>query len=345
MNQTSGVYQFTHPGGEDIYLFHLTNNRGTEVRVTNLGAITTACILQTAKGPLNILLGFDDVRDYLDKNYLDAYPYFGAAIGRYANRIANGHFTIDEKQYQVTCNQPPHHLHGGDNGFDKKIWRIKQYDPVKARLQLSYTSPDGEEGFPGTLETELEITLTNDNELIYAFTAVTDHPTAVNLTHHDYFDLDPLVPGIGDQQVQIEADYLLAQDESFVVTGELLPVRETVFDFRQPKPISRDADPVKGYDQSFVINDVKKDMPVASAFSANTGIKLEVFTTAPVVHFYTGRYVPLLNGKFGPFSGFCFETQIHPNAVNIPSFPDTILRPGNIYTQKTIYRLSAGELK
>lgn len=342
MIETSGIYQFTHPGGEDIYLFHLINKQGTEVRVTNLGAITTAFIVPTIKGPVNIVLGFDKVADYLSPDYLAAYPYFGAAIGRYANRIANGKFTIDGQSYEVTCNQPPHHLHGGQEGFDKKIWQVKAYDAANAQLILTYKSVDGEEGFPGELNTELQIDLTNENELVYTFRATTDQPTVVNLTHHDYFDLDPLSEGINAQLVQIDADHWLAQNDSFVVTGELIPVNEA-FDFRVPKPIGQDADPVKGYDQSFVVN--KSGGPVASAFSTKTGLKLEVFTTAPVVHFYTGRYIPLLNGKFGPFSGYCFETQVHPNAINIPSFPDTILRPGETYEQQTTYRVSAEVVK
>lgn len=343
MIQTSGIYQFTHPGGEDIYLFHLINKHGTEVRVTNLGAITTAFIVSTNQGPVNIVLGFDKVADYMSEDYLAAYPYFGAAIGRYANRIANGKFTIDGRSYEVTCNQPPHHLHGGHEGFDKKVWQVKAYDAAKAQLILTCTSIDGEEGFPGKLITELQVDLTNENELVYTFRATSDQPTAVNLTHHDYFNLDPLSKGIGEQLVQIDADFWLAQNESFVVTGEIVPVADTAFDFRVPKAIGRDADPVKGYDQSFVVN--KSRGPVASAFSPNTGLKLEVFTTAPVVHFYTGRYIPLLNGKFGPFSGYCFETQVHPNAINIPSFPRTILRPGETWEQRTGYRVSAERVK
>ncbi|MDF2388043.1 galactose mutarotase [Nostoc ellipsosporum NOK] len=343
MNQTSGIYQFTHPGGEDIYLFHLINKQGTEVRVTNLGAITTAFILQTTKGPVNIVLGFDQVADYISPEYLAAYPYFGAAIGRYANRIANGHFFIDGKTFEVTRNQPPHHLHGGNNGFDKKVWQVKNYDPENAQLTLTYTSPDGEEGFPGQLDTELRIHLTNDSELIYTFHATADQPTAVNLTHHDYFDLDPSSNGIGEQLVQINASHWLAQDASFVVTGELIPVEATTFDFREPKPIGQDADPVKGYDQSFVIDPTEG--AAATAFSPRTGLTLEVFTTAPVIHFYTGRYIPLLSGKFGPFSGYCFETQVHPNAINIHSFPNTVLRPGEKYEQRTVYRVSGEVLK
>ncbi|WP_028786374.1 aldose epimerase family protein [Terrimonas ferruginea] len=342
MIQTSGIYQFTHPGGEDIYLFHLINKQGTEVRVTNLGAITTAFIVPSTKGPVNIVLGFDKVADYLSPDYLAAYPYFGAAIGRYANRIANGKFMIDGQSCEVTCNQPPHHLHGGHEGFDKKIWQVKSYDAANAQLILKYKSIDGEEGFPGELNTELQINLTNENELIYTFRATTDQPTAVNLTHHDYFDLDPLSKGINGQLVQINADHWLAQNESFVATGELIPVA-AAFDFRIPKPIGQDADPVKGYDQSFVIN--RSGGPAASAFSINTGLKLEVFTTAPVVHFYTGRYIPLLNGKFGAFSGYCFEAQVHPNAINNPSFPDTILRPGDTYEQQTTYRVSTEAVK
>lgn len=342
MEKIKKQFCFTHSSGEDIYLFTLSNAKGTEVCITNYGAIITSFKIHHANGIINdIVLGFDKVEDYLSEQYLAGYPYFGAAIGRYANRIKNGEFIIDDKKYFLKKNKVTDHLHGGDNGFDKKVWIGGSSS--KNTLTLKYKSIDGEEGYPGNLETELRFGLTDNNELIYEYTASTDKPTAVNLTHHSYFNLNNGQGNIGDHLVKINAATILEQDTNFVVTGKQLPVENTLYDFTKTRRIDENWNVNDGYDQTYVIENINILNPVAEAYSKKSGLTLQVFTSEPVVHFYTGKWIPDLKGKngnsYGPFSGFCFETHIHPNAINIPSFPNTILRPGETYYTKTIYRV------
>jgi len=342
MEKSKAQFCFTHSSGEDIYLFTLSNAKGTEVCITNYGAIITSFKVHQANGIFNdIVLGFDKVEDYLSEQYLAGYPYFGAAIGRYANRIKNGEIIIDDKKYFLKKNKVTDHLHGGDNGFDKKVWIGDSSS--KNTLTLKYKSIDGEEGYPGNLETKLRFELTDNDELIYEYTASTDKPTAVNLTHHSYFNLNNGKGNIGDHLVKINAATILEQDTNFVVTGKQLPVENTLYDFTKTRRIDENWNVNDGYDQTYVIENINILNPVAEAYSKKSGLTLQVFTLEPVVHFYTGKWIPSLNGKngnnYGPFSGFCFETQKHPNAINIPHFPNTILRPGETYYTKTIYRV------
>ena len=342
MEILNGRYCFTHSSGEDIYLFTLHNAKETEVSITNYGAILTSFKVRQSNGAYSdIVLGFDKVEDYISDEYLTAYPYFGAAIGRYANRIKNGEFCIDCKKYFLEKNKATDHLHGGANGFDKKVWSFDS-NSEKA-LTLKYKSIDGEEGYPGNLNVILRFELSDNNELVYEFTATTDKPTAVNLTHHSYFNLNNGSGTIGNHFVKINSPAILEQDNNFVATGNLLPVENSMFDFNKAKRINDSWNEADGYDQTYIIE--KNDMlsPVAEAYSEGSGIKLQVSTTEPAVHFYTGKWIPPLKGKkdsgYGPFTGFCFETQKHPNAINIPHFPDTILRPVEIYHTKTKYRV------
>ncbi len=342
MKNLNGQYCFTHTNGEGIYLFTLRNEKGTSVSITNYGAIITSFILRNNRfGSKDIVLGFDKVEDYLAEEYLSAYPYFGSAVGRYANRIKDGEFHIDGQKYTVAKNKGNDHLHGGIEGFDKKVWEFESGNDQQ--LRLKYLSPDGEEGYPGNLEAGLYFELTNDDELVYEYFATTDQPTAVNLTHHSYINLDGN-DHIGSQLVKINASTLLEQDDNFVVTGNKIPVEGSQYDFRELKRIDKNWNAADGYDQSFVLdkNDYSCTL-AAEAFSEISQIKLEVYTTEPLVHFYTGKWIAPMAGKngnrYGPFSGFCFETQKHPNAINIPSFPNTILRPGENYYTKTIYKV------
>lgn len=342
MEKSKAQFCFTHSSGEDIYLFTLSNAKGTEVCITNYGAIITSFKVYQANGVLNdIVLGFDKVEDYLSEQYLAGYPYFGAAIGRYANRIKNGEIIIDDKKYFLKKNKATDHLHGGDNGFDKKVW-IRDSNSENI-LTLKYKSIDGEEGYPGNLETKLRFELTDNDELIYEYIAGTDKPTAVNLTHHSYFNLNNGKGSIGDHLVKINAATILEQDANFVVTGKQLPVENTLYDFTKAKRIDENWNANDGYDQTYIIANSNTSNPVAEAYSGKSGLTLQVFTSEPVVHFYTGKWIPDLKGKngdhYGPFSGFCFETHKHPNAINILSFPNTILRPGETYYAKTIYRV------
>lgn len=342
MDKTNRQFCFKHPGGEDIYLFTLSNSKGSKTRITNYGAIITAFIIHTKENANNnIVLGFDDVKQYMSPEYLKAYPYFGAAIGRYGNRIKSGKFSIDGKHYDVGTNLGTEHLHGGFTGLDKRVWKVESYNHHS--LSLSYLSPDGEEGYPGNLNISIRFELTEDNALSYEYKATTDSPTPINLTHHSYFNLDDIKGTIEKTKIQINADSILEQDDTLTVTGKLISVKDSKFDFRKQRSIDSNWDPANGFDQSFVVDKVGIENLAAEACSDSSGLNLQVFTTEPIVHLYTGRWIPEVKGSggnsYGPYSGFCLETQVHPNAVNISSFPNTVLRPGEVYHHKTIYKV------
>lgn len=335
--------------GEDIYLFTLRNALGTEVSISNYGAIITSFKVKQENGMVNdIVLGFDKMEDYFSQEYLNQYSYFGAACGRYANRIKGGHFSIDGINYPLSQNMGTDQLHGGQEGFDKKVWQLISFKA--SSLELKYLSKDGEEGFPGNLETRIRFELNDQNELSYEFFAITDKTTAVNLTHHSYFNLHNGKGTIEDHEVKIYASNYLAQDEGLVCNGKLIPVVGTAFDFRNFKSVNKDWDKNNGYDQCFEIEDRKDEMSlVAELRSLRSGIVLKIFSTEPAVQFYTGQGLPNIKGKqgiqYGPNSGLCLETHKHPNAINIPHFPNTVLRPGEIYKQKNTYKVSAAEVK
>lgn len=343
---------FKHSNGEDVYLFTLTNKNGTEVSVSNYGAIITSFKVKTKGGSFNdIVLGFDDVKDYLSEKYLAHYAYVGAACGRYANRIKNGRFLLDGKEFQVTRNMGNDILHGGREGFDKKTWQVvsvnKSPDPS---LELKYISGDGEEGFPGNLEATIRFELNDGDELSYEFFAKTDKPTAVNLTHHSYFNLNNGKGTIDEHEIRIPASNILKQDEGLVCNGALIPVEKTKYDFRNFKAINKDWNKADGYDQCFIVDNKTDDLGiVAEARSLQSGVTLQIFSTEPAVQFYTGQGLNIKNAKGGnqyvPFSGFCLETHKHPNAINISSFPNTILRPGEKYHQKNVYTIIQAEVK
>ena len=333
-----------HPEGEKIYLFSLVNSGGTEILISNYGAIITSFKIKKANGTINdIVLGFDKIEDYWSAAYLENYPWFGCAVGRYCNRIKNGKIKIDDQEYQLSKNKKDDTLHGGFNGFDKKVWQlVSMADEPFPALELKYISVDGEEGFPGNLETTIRFVLNDDNELSYEFKATTDKPTAINLTRHEYFNLDTTKDIINEHEIKINASYTLKQDDNLVVTGKEEAVDQTVFDLRNFYKIDNGLKTISEYDKSFLI-DKRPDLLVAEAKSYQSNIHLQIFTTEPVVHFYSGKWIPFVPGRngnlYGPFSGFCFETHKHPNAINIPDASNTILRPGENYYQKTIYKV------
>ena len=348
MQKINDKFCFTHSTGEDIYLFTLNNIKGTEVCITNYGAIITSLKIPQQGGKINdIVLGFDKLEDYLSEKYLANYPYFGAVIGRYVNRIKNGTFSIDGAAYLLARNKGPDHLHGGNTGFDKKVWKCDSFSNKK--LLLRYESADGQEGYPGNLDTTLCFELTDNDELIYEFAASADKPTAVNLSHHSYFNLKNGRGTIGDHLVKINSSFILEQDDNFVVTGKNVPVANSQYDFRQSRRIDEDWNARDGYDQTFVLDNAgTRDtttglMFAAEVFCEESKLGMQVYTSEPVVHFYTGKWIPSSLGKngnkYGSFSGLCFETHKHPNAINIPHFPNTILRPGETYQSKTMYRI------
>ncbi len=331
---------------EDIYLFTLKNNRGVEISISNLGAIIQSFIVPDRSGiATDIVLGFDSIAQYLEKDYLDSMTYLGAIVGRYANRIGNACFEIDGELFTVSENLPPHQIHGGHEGFDRKAWKPEILSgSTRPKLKLSYLSKDGEEGFPGNLQVTVSFELNEENELILITEAITDKATPVNLTHHDYFNLN----GAGlieDHWVELPSALYLGQHEDYVSNGEFHPVAGTKYDFTKAKQIGQDWEAGEGYDQSFVLDKKYGSWGrAAMAFSDRNGLKLEVYTDEPTVQFYTGKHLNLGQGKMGqtylPFTGFCFETQHHTNALNIKGFPETILRPGQVYKHKTIYQVS-----
>lgn len=329
--------------GKEIYAIELINNQGTYVKIYNYGAIIGDFIVQNSKGEKqDIVLGFDDFSGYINEDYLSNYPYLGAVIGRYANRIKDGRFTIGTNSYQLSQTAGGNCLHGGEIGFDKKVWDI--LPTVDPSLTLQYISKAGEEGFPGNLTVQLTFKLTEENELVLDYKAETDETTAINLTHHSYFNLAPEGGRIDQHLHRIPASYYLKQDESYVVTGELVPVQGTAFDFLVDKPIGQDWNPEEGYDQSFVLDKNYGELTLASETSEQkSGLKLSVYTTEPVAHFYTAKYLNVTNGKkgktYGPYESFCVETQHAPNSINVASLPTTILQPGETYKQTTIYKI------
>lgn len=331
-----------HANGKDVYLFTLTNQQGTEAKITNYGAIITAIKVKKSDGTFNdIVLGFDDPTQYWSDEYLQNYPYYGAAIGRYGNRINKASFTIDGEEYKLNGQHPDYQLHGGLEGFDKKVWDVISNE--NGKLILQYVSADGEEGFPGELKVQITFELNDQNEFSYEYTAETDKATAVNLTHHSYFNLNNGEGRIDNQHLKIHASKYLEQDSNFCTTGNVLDVKGTRNDFSEYNETGKIDDPEKGIDISYPLDNPGIENVAAEAYCDEQDVKLEVYTTEPLVHLYNAYGSPTIKGKkqYTPFSAFCFETQVHPNAVNVPSFPNTILRPGETYNTKTIYKLTA----
>lgn len=339
---------FRHSSGKEVFLFTLRNTKGTEVLISNYGAIIAAFKIKMNDGSVNdIVLGFDKMEDYTSKEYLESYPWFGAAVGRHGNRIKNAAFSIDGKQYQLSRNNGNNQLHGGVEGFDKKVWEVVAVGDEG--VVFSYNSPDGEEGFPGNVTVTIKFILADNNELSHEYTATTDQPTVVNLTHHSYFNLDNGERTIEDYELKINASQILEQDAELAPTGNYTDVTGTKYDFRNGKMISKDWDYETGYDQSFIVKTKSPELITgAEVFSPHSKLKLAILTTEPIVHFYTGKGIPTFknakNGnKYGSYSALCLETQVHPNAVNIAHFPNTVLRPGETYFQKTVYKVTQEE--
>lgn len=335
--------------------YTLTNDSGMAVTILTYGAIIQSLTVPDKNGdPANVVLGFDNADDYATKS-----PYFGAIVGRYANRIAKGTFTLDGQTYTLPINNDPNSLHGGDTGFDKQIYAARPFtDADGPALELSRTSPDGEEGYPGALTYAVTYTLTQDNVLRIAYTATTDKATVVNLSNHSYFNLAGEGSGsIVDHVLQLNASHYTPVDETLIPTGAIAPVAGTPFDFTTAKAIGRDlrdgSDPQivigRGYDHNFVINRTAGDTAlalVARVEEPTSGRVLEVHSTEPGVQFYSGNF---LDGTFAGTSGkvyrqtdaFALETQHFPDSPNQPDFPSTMLKPGETFASTTEWRFSA----
>ncbi len=330
---------------QQVFLFTFTNKNGVEITITNFGGIITSWKMPDKNGKKqNIVLGFDTLDEYFQTN-----PYFGAVVGRYANRIANGRFSLDGKEYTLPVNNGKNSLHGGLKGFNKMVWNASLLQDSFPQLQLSYLSKDGEEGYPGNLQVEVIYSLNDDNELTIEYKAETDKATPINLTNHSYFNLSgDHANTILDETVMINADRYTPVDGSMIPTGELKPVKETPFDFTTPHKIGERIEQTNGgYDHNFVLNKEEAHSLTFAAFATNeqSGRKLEVYTTQPGMQFYTGNFldgsVKDSNGKpFTKQTAFCFETQHFPDSPNQPNFPNTILKPGEKFYSKTVYKTS-----
>ena len=340
--------------GTPIEMFTLTNSHGIELQaITYGGIITTLKVPDRSGTPGDIVLGFDSPQGYLAD---PPPPYFGAIIGRYGNRIAKGKFSLDGHVSTLATNNGPNHLHGGNKGFDKVLWKAEPHETADgASVVFTRTSPDGEEGYPGTLQVRVTYTLTDKNELIVEYHATTDKATPVNLTQHSYFNLAG--EGSGDilaQQLLINADRYTPVDDTLIPTGELAPVQGTPFDFRTPTAIGAriDADngQIKkgpGYDHNWVLNRQGTGLELAARLhDPKSGRTLEITTTEPGLQFYSGNFLDgTITGKhghvYGRRSGLCLETQHFPDSPNHANFPSTILRPGKSYDSKTVFTFSA----
>jgi aldose 1-epimerase len=328
----------------EVKLYTLTNGNDMEVQITNFGGIITSINTPDKEGNVeNVALGFDS----LDK-YLSGHPNFGALIGRYGNRIADGEFELNGTTYKLAKNDGNNHLHGGEVGFDDVLWDAAI--TPDSTLKLTYVSEDMEEGYPGKLDVTVTYSLTNENELKIEYEATTTKATPVNLTNHSYFNLTGNMDStILDHQVKLNADQYTPVDEELIPTGEIASVEGTPFDFTEFQSIGERIDQVdgKGYDHNLVLNQPAADSMflAATVYSPASGREMKVFTTEPGVQFYTSNFLDgSLESPAGiPFeqhSGFCLETQHFPNAPNEADFPSTILEPGDTYNTTTIYQFS-----
>lgn len=334
--------------GKETGLYTLKNNNNMEVCVTNFGGrIVSVMVPDKNKNMRDVVLGFDSI-----KNYIENPSDYGASIGRYANRINHGKFTLDNVEYQLPQNNFGHCLHGGYKGFQYVVYDIVEVS--KNKIELSYLSEDMEEGFPGNLTCSVTMELTDDNSINIKYEAETDKPTIVNMTNHSYFNLDGKPEkDNSDYLLMVNADNYTPVDSTFMTTGEILPVNGTPFDFRTPTrlgdQLSKESEQLKnghGIDHNWVLNnkgDISK--PCASLESPESGIKLEIFTDEPGIQVYTGNFLDGTQyGKKGIKYDFrasvCLETQKYPDTPNKPEWPSCVLRPGEKYTSNTIFKFT-----
>lgn len=342
-------------GNDKVTRYTLINRNGVVMKCIDYGAIITELHVPDATGKMSdVVLGFDKL-----DGYLKGHPYFGTNAGRCGNRIAKGKFTLDGKEFTLATNNAPNHLHGGKEGFDKKLWKAEAFlAPTGPAVKFNYVSKDMEEGYPGNLSATVTYTLTDNNEVVIDFRATTDKPTICNLAHHSYFNLAGHASGdILGHQVQILAKNYTPTDDTLIPTGKIDPVAGTPFDFTTAKPIGKDLEkaggkPV-GYDLNYVLDKKTTDRPepAARVTESKTGRVMEVLTTEPGLQFYTGNFLDGTNvGKGGAvykqYNGFCMEAQKFPDAVNKPQWKDVsnpVLRPGETYKQTTVYKFGVAK--
>lgn len=339
----------TAPDGSPVPLYTLRNRHGAFVKVTSYGAMFTELHVPDRTGALaDVVLGFDTLEPYLK-----GHPFFGNTTGRYANRIAGARFTLDGRTYTLAANNGPNHLHGGLRALDKQNWSAEPLEtPDGPAVRFRHTSPDGAEGYPGTLHLAVTYTLTHGNELRIDYEATTDKPTVINLTNHAYFNLAGA--GRGDvlgHVLQLNADHYTPGDDGLIPTGEIQSVAGTPLDFRKPMALGARwaelPEKLKGYDHNFVLNGWKPGRLVdcAELYEPKSGRRMRVRTTEPGVQIYSAIHLRNVTGKGGhvyqPAGGVCLETQHFPDSPNKPTFPSTVLRPGETFRSTTIYGFSA----
>ena len=329
---------------KDVFLYTLVNSNGLEVRITNYGGIITSILMPDKNDHVgDIVLGYDSLEGYIASS-----PYFGAIVGRYANRIAKGEFTLDGKSYNLAVNNGENSLHGGVKGFDKVIWDARELtgspDPA---LELTYMSKNGEEGYPGNLKVTVTYTLDDHDELTTLIEAETDKPTPVNLCNHTYFNLSEADTSILGHVLTLYADRFTQVNNELIPTGILSPVRGTAMDFNNSNAVGDRISSVKGgYDHNYILNKEAGELSMAAQlYDPRTGRQVEILTTQPGVQFYSGNFLDgNIKGKgskiYGKHYGLCLETQHFPDSPNHPAFPSTILRPGTKFSEKTVYRFS-----
>ena len=325
-----------------VYLYTLTNSNGVSAKITNYGCIIVEYNAPDRNGQMeNIVIGLQTLDDYLA-----GHPNFGSIVGRYADIIANAKFTLDGVEYTLAANAGRHHIHGGRENFDKKVWNpTTSSDKQSATLSLTYLSVDMEEGYPGNLNVKVDYVLNNDNELQIHYTATTDKPTVVNLTNHSYFNLTNFSENILNHQVRIYADTYVVLGEGNIPTGEIAPVDDTPFDLRQWTVLGdRVPGQLRTYDHAFSVGGTPNNLVLAAElYEPQSGRLLQTYTTEPGVQFYIGGSLNNRNhrniGAQGRSMGACFEAQHYLDSPNQPNFPSTVLRPGETYTQTTIYKV------
>ena len=329
-------------GADSVFQYTLTNKSGMIVKILNYGGTVTNIITPDKNGKMgNVILGYDSLSGYRQPGN----PFFGSLVGRYANRIANAKFTLDGKEYTLAKNDGPNTLHGGLKGFDKVIWTVKSFND--SGLLLSYSSKDGEEGYPGNFTADVMYSLSNDNDLKIEYTAVTDKATPVNLTNHSYFNLSAGADStILDHELMLKAEKYTPVNKTLIPTGNIDDVKGTPMDFTTSKKVGRDIAQVPGgYDHNWVFQKPENRFDlVASLYHQASGRYMEVRTTEPGIQFYSGNFI---NGrlkntrdgvKYVKHAGLCLETQHFPDSPNQPAFPNTILKPGETYQQITVYK-------
>lgn len=331
--------------GEAVTEYTLTNANGMQVGIINYGGTLTKILTKDKDGKFgDVILGFDSIAGYTQKGN----PFFGALIGRYGNRIAKGHFTLDGKEYTLAQNNNGQSLHGGIKGYDKVMWKAEK-QPGDSSLKLTYVSKDGEEGYPGNLSVQVVYTLTTDNALKIEYAATTDKATPVNLTNHAYFNLSAGKDStILEHELILKADKYTEVDTVLIPTGKLPDVKGTPMDFTTAKKIGKDIAAVKGgYDHNWVLNKNANTLDLAATlYHAASGRFMEVYTTEPGIQFYSGNFLDgtLTNTvggqKYVQHAALCLETQHFPDSPNQPTFPNTILKPGEKYTHTSLYKFS-----